>query len=281
MVPVQKKSGGVRICSDFKRLNVAVKCEHYILQSVEDIMHCLKEANIFSKLDATSGTTRSSSSARTPRWASSCCLCPQNSDKRWKKVHTNRKRMPSNHLGVWDVRSLSGWTREDFIVTDQKTLVPLINTKDMSETPLRCQRMLMRLMRSNIRATYVPGKDMLVADPLSISLWPQVKTASMKKCQFVSMKYSQTWQVTDAGLAKIRAEALKDVNLKAAMEYTIHHSVVGLSAKRMFSRLLETSSSSELNLAFMMDCYWRQTESSFLSIWGNKSCKESKRATWQ
>ena len=55
MVPVQKKSGGVRICTDFKRLNVAVKCEHYILQSVEDIMHCLKEATIFSKLDATSG----------------------------------------------------------------------------------------------------------------------------------------------------------------------------------------------------------------------------------
>ena len=31
-----------------------------------------------------------------------------------------------------------------------------------------------------------------------------------------------SWQVPDAGLAKIRAETLKDVNLKAAMEYTIH-----------------------------------------------------------
>ena len=28
--------------------------------------------------------------------------------------------------------------------------------------------------------------------------------------------------MTDAGLAKIREETLKDVNLKAAMEYTIH-----------------------------------------------------------
>ena len=28
--------------------------------------------------------------------------------------------------------------------------------------------------------------------------------------------------MSDAGVAKIRAETLKDVNLKAAMEYTIH-----------------------------------------------------------
>ena len=54
MVLVWKKSRGARICTDFKRLSAAVKREHYILPSVKDIMHYLKEATIFSKLDATS-----------------------------------------------------------------------------------------------------------------------------------------------------------------------------------------------------------------------------------
>ena len=55
MVPMQKNSGDVRICTDIERLNAAVKRERNILPSVEDIMHHLKEATIFSKLEATSG----------------------------------------------------------------------------------------------------------------------------------------------------------------------------------------------------------------------------------
>ena len=55
------------------------------------------------------------------------------------------------------------------VVTDHKPLIPLINTKNLSETPLRCQRMLMRLVCFHVKAKYVPGKDMLVADTLSRS----------------------------------------------------------------------------------------------------------------
>ena len=62
---------------------------------------------------------------------------------------------------------------ETFLLyTDHKPLVSLINSKDLSETPLRCLRMLMRLMRykpvtAGHDREYVPGKNMTVADMLS------------------------------------------------------------------------------------------------------------------
>lgn len=46
MVPVLKKSGTVRICTDFKQLNKAVKRERYMLPTLEDILHKLKGASL-------------------------------------------------------------------------------------------------------------------------------------------------------------------------------------------------------------------------------------------
>ena len=55
MVAVMKKSGAVRICTDLKRLNAAVKRERYVIPTLEDLLHKLGGSRIFTKLDATSG----------------------------------------------------------------------------------------------------------------------------------------------------------------------------------------------------------------------------------
>ncbi|XP_036066869.1 uncharacterized protein LOC112139698 isoform X2 [Oryzias melastigma] len=55
MVVVPKKSGAVRICVDFTKMNQAVCREKYILPSVEHTLGMLAGATVFSKLDANMG----------------------------------------------------------------------------------------------------------------------------------------------------------------------------------------------------------------------------------
>ena len=49
------------------------------------------------------------------------------------------------------------------LLTDHKPLVPLINSRDIADTPLRCQRLLMRMGAYGAEAAYMPGKHRRLA----------------------------------------------------------------------------------------------------------------------
>jgi transposase InsO family protein len=108
--------------------------------------------------------------------------------------------------------------------TDHKPLIPMINKRDLTETPVRCQRMLMRLMRHNVLAEYTPGKNLVVADALSRA--PRVVTSDAQsellendvKVHVDSVKAS--WGCSDQLQEKMRVETEKDVILSAAVKYT-------------------------------------------------------------
>ena len=109
------------------------------------------------------------------------------------------------------------------IVTDHKPLVPLINTKDLSETPMRCQRMLLRLLKFNAKARYIPGKEMTVADALSRSPTKlTLGSASGGENEVTAhvREVTSSWEVKDATIKRIKEETKKDIVLQAAVKYT-------------------------------------------------------------
>ena len=106
------------------------------------------------------------------------------------------------------------------LYTDHKPLIPLMNTKDLTDTPLRCQRLLIRLMRYKFTAIHKPGKQMQISDTLSRS--PCVDEISATEFEVDSYVNAKAWPVADSRLKELRDESQKDYEIKTAMEYTLN-----------------------------------------------------------
>lgn len=130
------------------------------------------------------------------------------------------------------------WTCEKFsryltglpnvtVQTDHKPLVPLINYKDLQETPVRCQRMLMRLMRFSVTAEYVPGKQLVAADALSRSPQTSKEKAESEaqpleqdvELHLNSINMTWSWAASDKRMKELKEETQKDSVLQAALHF--------------------------------------------------------------
>ncbi len=107
------------------------------------------------------------------------------------------------------------------VMTDHKPLVPLINGTDLDKVPLRCQRLLMRLMRYSVTAEHVPGKDLVVADTLSRSPRPCMESYTEQEVELHVEALRAEWPASDAKLAELRTQTRRDAVLQEAIRYTL------------------------------------------------------------
>ena len=107
------------------------------------------------------------------------------------------------------------------LITDHKLLVPLMNSEDLDNVPIRCQRLLMRLMRFNPTAEYAPGKTLVTADTLSRSPVgePQERdyVHTDVKCYVASIV--DNMPATERKMDRIRDATAADDTLQAVSRY--------------------------------------------------------------
>lgn len=104
--------------------------------------------------------------------------------------------------------------------TDHKPLINMINGQDLDKAPIRCQRLLMRMMKFSVTAVYVPGKELTVADALSRSPMPYdgMPDTEAEITGYVDA-VMEAQPVSPRRLAKIVAATSQDAKLQVAMKY--------------------------------------------------------------
>lgn len=127
--------------------------------------------------------------------------------------------------GVWACEKFSRYLigLDNFkLLTFHKPLVPLINSQDIDRTPIRCQRLLMRLRRFNVIAEYIQGKQMVVPDTLSRS--PSMCSDTDRQTAEEVTAYvnfiTESKPMSDQKLEQIRLETEQDDELRLVMNLT-------------------------------------------------------------
>ena len=108
------------------------------------------------------------------------------------------------------------------ILTDHKPLIPLINSRYIDRAPARCQRLLLRLMRFNAEAEYMPGKDQIIADTLSLHpLKNETTPDTIEEVKAYVDEMIGDFSITDPMLKRIQDETAKDESMYQAVQYTL------------------------------------------------------------
>ena len=108
--------------------------------------------------------------------------------------------------------------------TDHKPLVPLMKSKDLDQAPVRCQRLLIRLMRFNFTVVHIPGKELVIADALSRSPVP-FEPGSSETEEVVSAHVDaveSNWPLAPTRLDQLRAATVHDPKLQKVMGYVLN-----------------------------------------------------------
>ena len=102
------------------------------------------------------------------------------------------------------------------LITDHKPLIPIINQKDLDDVPIRCQRMLMRLMQFNCLTEYLPGKSLTMPDILTHSPLPCEAQDICEISEFVSYV-----PASDVMIRKFQQATAEDMLLLRAIDCTV------------------------------------------------------------
>ena len=105
--------------------------------------------------------------------------------------------------------------------TDHKPLIPLINRKDLSDAPLRCQRLPMRISRYAATAKYVPGKYLVVADTLSrAAIDCNLNNSLSDEVEAYVQSLISTIAASQSLLSRITAEQNREECIQNAINFT-------------------------------------------------------------
>lgn len=144
-----------------------------------------------------------------------------NSEKKWAQIE--KEALAS----VWACEKFSkylvGLPKFD-LWTDHKPLVPLMTTTDLDQAPIRCQRLLLRLMRFNPEVTHIRGKDLVIADALSRNPKTGEDKAEIdvNEVEFSVDTLKAQWPASEKRLQQIEEETLVDPELQRVKQYIQH-----------------------------------------------------------
>ena len=108
-------------------------------------------------------------------------------------------------------------------MTDHKPLVSLINHHALDRVPLRCQRLLMRLMRFRAKAEHVLGKELVVADALSRNPLAALSETSdtQENVQVYADAAEMERPASPEKIEQIKLATASDPQLRRVLDYTV------------------------------------------------------------